>query len=301
MQPCWSRSCALLLVAACGHEGGSIDPDAPLAPDGEILDGAVADSAYDGGVDAPPDGAPDDTAPSIVRLTPAPDGDAWLHEPFRVELDEPIATGAQISATLAGTKVNATITREGDRTLRVALDTAAAGLGALALRVTGVRDLAGNAAAPIEVAYTIAPWSRPAIDRGAGAAAPALAVTDTGAVVAAWMVGPAGQRKVVISQHGRGAWEALGGPLGAADVTSPSVAVDADGIVVAWVEGGSARAARWTGSWTELPSPGTGARVVLAGGAGIVGRGNALHTAAVRKRTRGKSVAACRRGLALGR
>ena len=81
------RGCALLLVAACGHDTSPIDPDGAIGPDGEILDGGVADSADDGGIDGPlPDGSPDDkTAPSLVAITPGPGDDVWLHEPFRFQ------------------------------------------------------------------------------------------------------------------------------------------------------------------------------------------------------------------------
>jgi hypothetical protein len=265
------RGCALLLVAACGHDTSSVDPDAPISPDGEALDGVVADSALDAGLDGPmPDASPDDvTAPVLVSVTPA-GGNVWLHEPFRFEFDEPLGVGGAATATVAGAAVSASITREGDRTLVVTVDPAAAGVGALALRLTGVRDLDGNVADPAIGNFTLAPWSTPAVDRGPAASSPALAVTESGAVAAAWTVGAVGSRRLVVSLYDRGTWLALGGSLGAADTTSPSVAIDPSGIVVAWVEGGAARAARWTGSWEDLLSPGTGSRVALAGGAEIV-------------------------------
>jgi len=87
--------------------------------------------------------------------------------------------------------------------------------------------------------------------------------------IAAWTVGAVGSRQLVVSRREGGNWFALGAPLGA-DATSPSVALDPDGIVVAWVESGAAHAARWTGSWIELPSPGTGSSVALAGGPEVV-------------------------------
>lgn len=264
------HGCALLLVAACGHDTSPIDPDAAIGPDGAILDGGVADSAPDSGGPLP-DGSPDDeTPPTLVAITPGPGDDVWLHEPFRFQYDEPLGAGGTVTATLAGAAVSATITREGDRTLVVSVDPAAAGIGALALRVTGVRDLAGNVAAAADGAFTLGAWSTPPADRGAAASSPVLAVADSGAVIAAWTVGAVGSRRLVVSMRERGTWLALGGPLGAADASSPSVALEPAGIVVAWVENGAARAARWTGTWTDLPSPGSGSRVALAGGPEVV-------------------------------
>ena len=261
MQPRRFRGCALLLVAACGHDTSSGGPDAP----GEILDGGLADSAPG---DAPMPDPDDMTPPVLVSVSPAPGSDVWLHEPFRFEFDEWVDDGAAVTATVAGAAVGATVTRDGN-TIVVNVDPAAAGLGPLALRVTGARDVNGNVAGEVAGDFTLSPWSSPAVDRGAAATSPALAVSDNGAVIAAWTVGAVGSRQLVVSRREGGNWFALGDPLGA-DAISPSVAVDPTGIVVAWVESGTARAARWTGSWTDLPSPGTGSAVALAGGPEIV-------------------------------
>ncbi len=259
------RGCALWLLcaAACGHEG------APA-----VLDGSVESDSGDAGPtdtpDAPaPDGpVADTTPPMLVAVAPQPNSDAWLHEPIRFSFDEPIVlSGVTLTAKVAGAPVPATFALDGDRQILVTIDAAARGVGTLELALGSVRDLSGNAIAiPITNEHTLAPWSRPTIDRGVAGSSPAVAVSDSGAVVAAWTVGAGGARRVVVSWHEHGIWQSLGTPLATSDASSPSVALDgSDRPVVAWIEAGSTRIARWDGaSWNDLPSLGAASAIAIA-------------------------------------
>lgn len=239
------RVLACVLVAACGHEAR------PGAPDGGIGDDASTE--------------PELVPPVVMAIEP--EAEVWLHEPLRFVFDEPIdIAGATATATLDGAPVGATVALDGERTLLVALDPALRGVGALEVTLGGtIRDRWGNAAAvPIVADRGVPAWSRPAIDRGPAAETPAIALASDGGLYAAWTVGA--PRAIVVASY-RGAWRSLGGTLGASDTSSPSIAVDAAGRpLVAWVEGGVARVARWeNAAWTMLPSPGSGAYVILAG------------------------------------
>jgi hypothetical protein len=258
--------CALAL-AACDPTpvpGGATDASVPDAFDDPDV---PRDGSIDAPVDPPLDAPPADlTPPSPLAIVPADESEIWLHEPVRVEFDEPIAiVAASATATIDGRAVNVTLELHGDRELVIAIDGAARGVGTLSLSLWAVEDLAGNAAAPLELAYSVAPWHRPAVDRGLATTSPAVAVTSRGGVIAAWTVGAPGARRVVASEHTWGAWRPLGGALGANDATSVTLALDAnDHPVVGWLEAGATRFARWDGGWSELPSLGAGSRLALA-------------------------------------
>jgi hypothetical protein len=249
-------ACALGLVCGCGHEAAAIEDASTADPDDANTVDAVPDAH---------DGSPSDTtAPALAAIEP-PGGDVWLHEPIRFVFDEPVAlTGATIDAKLAGVSVAATLALDGDRAISVTIDPAARGIGALDLELGAVADLAGNVAVPSIAHHTVAAWSRPAVDRGLAASSPALAITDTGSVLAAWIAG--GQ--LVVSRHEHGVWQALGSALGTA--TSPSIALDdGDRPVVAWTNAGSTRIARWNGAgWIDLPSLGAGSAIAVAANPG---------------------------------
>ena len=241
-----------LLFVACGRGAQ------PGAPDGAAPDDAGV--GEDAAIDADPN-TPDFEAPKVVAIEP--DAEVWLSEPIRFVFDEPIdATGATVTATLAGSPVPATLAFA-DKTVTVTLD--AVGVGAVDIRIEGtIQDTAKNAAAvPITAQRTAPAWSRPAVDRGVASESPALAVTDD-AFLAAWTVGS--PRRVVVSKFA-GSWIALGGALGAGEPTSATVTVDpAKRPLVAWSEGGSVQVMRWqAGAWAPLPSPGSGTSVVLSG------------------------------------
>lgn len=180
----------------------------------------------------------------VISVTPAPGGEAWLHERVRFALDAPIAAAPlTVTATLAGEDVAATAEVEDSGTeIDVALDPQVAGTGDLAIALSGK---------PIEDAeadYTVSPWA-------AAPAATALAVTSKGDLYAAAIV----DGKAVVAGHGD--------PLGAA-VTSIAVGADADDrLAVAYVDNGRAIAVGWDGaSWIPLVSC-AGTQVALAGDA----------------------------------
>ncbi|MBA3395282.1 MAG: hypothetical protein H0T89_21720 [Deltaproteobacteria bacterium] len=261
--------CAVF-VAACGQDVRPTAPDAPVDHDAGVDDASdVNDALADAGSnDASPDAPiPDTSPPNLLSVIPAAVGEAWLHEPIRFEFDEPIdLTGAVLTVTLAGSPITAMMSLEGDRTVAVTLDPAARGRGTLEIQLGGVRDLAGNGApVPVSAQHAIAAWSRVPTDRGTAAGSPVLAVGASGRVVAAWSVGSAGSRRIVVSEL-RGTWQPLGSTLGAADTSSPAITLDAlQRPVVAWIEGGTAQVMRWSGTaWDALPSPGMGTYVLLA-------------------------------------
>lgn len=281
--------CALLVVA-CGRDaqvgGADADSNYDARPgidssgdDASRSDGGTEnDAGLDAGVDAPadaaidamPDAPPaDETPPALISVSPAKGSQGWLADTIRFTFDEPIiVAGATVSAKLAGAAVDATLALEGDRTIAVRIDPAARGVGVLAVTLAGtIRDEAGNAAVvPCETDLVIPAWHRPALDRGAASGSPAVAVADDGTTFAAWIVGAAGSRRVVVSRYDRGAWQALGAELGADDAASPTLAFDAaERLLVGWVDSNTAKVARWTGgTWSELASPGAGSKIVLA-------------------------------------
>ncbi len=210
---------------------------------------------------SPPDAGSGDAAGGATLVSATRPG--WLHETIRLAFDQPIdAAGA--TATLAGAPIGATAVLADPRTIEVTIDPAARGNGVLAIHTGGV-----------DVTTALAPW---AIAAGPPAdASPALAVAPDGTVLAAW--------------HDRGAasvaalsgetWQRLGTAFPAD--SSPALALDASGPVVAWLAGGVAHVARWTGGeWRELPSPGTGRALALAAGSGKVVIALAGATLAVR-------------------
>jgi hypothetical protein len=229
---------ALVLLVACGKSAPTPDADAP-----------------------------DTTPPTLTQVTPS--GDAWLHEPVRLVFDEPLAASFDITATalVAGAPVATMATLDGDRTISIALDPAARGVGTLDVHVAGsVADLAGNQTAVAEDVHAmLAPWSTVPVDLGVAASSPALVVDGRGAVIGAWLVGATGSRRVVAAELIGGAWSPLGAPLGTADAQSAAIALDAMGrVVVGWTDGGVAHVARLSSAWTELPSPGNGSAIALA-------------------------------------
>ena len=256
-------ACALALLACdesvprLGDDAGSSSDAIPTDAGGADPDAPPADAAADAAIDAAIDAAPDLTPPSLVSVTPDSGAQIWLHEPVRFTFDEPLAaTGATITARLGTAAVPATLALDGDRTIAVTLDDAARGLGTLQLTLDGVSDLAGNAiAAPVTAAHGVPAWSRPTIDRGVVTGAPAVAVSGD-RVVAAWAAGG----RAVVSAYDRGAWQPLGGTLGAADVASPALTFDAaEQPIAGWIDGGVAHVARFSGgAWRELASPGDG-------------------------------------------
>lgn len=255
---------SFVALAACGHppHEGHTDADG-----GTVL----TDDARE--VEPPGDTAPDPdtTPPVLVEVTPEADSPVWLHAPVLLTFDEPLdetTLDMTVTATLDGSPVDARVRLESPRTLAIALPLAARGVGALELHITGsVSDLAGNAyTSPIDLSFTAPPWSSVPIDRGVAASPPALAVSVTGDVWVAWLVGNPGARRAVVSALSGNRWFDAGGPLGTGDVTSVAIAFDADGApVVAWSEARQAHVARWAAAtWTELASPGAAEHVAIA-------------------------------------
>ena len=239
-----------VLLAAC-HGSPASQPDA-----------APADASGDVGADAGDAG--DTTPPQLVAVS-AP---TWLHEATRLDFDEPLdpTSLADLTAavTLAGAPVSSQLVLDGDRTIAIVVNPAARGLGELAVHVAGnVRDLAGNSG-PItaDTSAMLAPWSTLPVDLGSAMSSPVLAVNALGGVTAAWLIGT----QVVVARLDRGAWQALGSPLGTSGASSPALALDASGAPFAgWIEAGIAHVARWDGTaWQELPSPGSGTAIALA-------------------------------------
>ena len=253
MRPRRALACCFLL--ACGRDAQ------PTAPDASPIDSDANGGPYDGLPDASTE--PELVPPVVVGVEPP--SEMWLHEPLRFVFDEPITlTDATATATLAGAPVPATLALVGDRVLSVKLDPSVRGLGTVKVVLGGtIKDPWGNAAVlPIEAERAAAPWHRPAVDRGVATGTPALAM-GTSFMVAAWTVG--NPRAVVVSRY-TGLWTSLGSTLGTAE-SDVSASVDAmDRPLVAWIENGTARVARWeNGAWTALPSPGAGSHVILAG------------------------------------
>jgi hypothetical protein len=256
------RALAFVLLIACGRGAQ------PGAPDASPIDS----DANGGGDDALPSDSvlhdastePELVPPVVVAVEPT--AEIWLHEPLRFVFDEPIdIANATVTATLAGSPVQATLALDGDRVLAVTLDASVRGVGALNVSLGGtIRDQWGNVAVlPIDAERTAAAWHRPGIDRGPAGEMPSIAMGSK-YLLAAWTVGD--PRAVVVSEY-TGTWKSLAGTLGAADTSSASAGVDAmDRPLVAWIENGAARVSRWeTNAWNALPSPGNGSHVILAG------------------------------------
>ena len=124
-----AAGCALLALS-CGKSSS--------APD-QARDGGASDGDGGGGSnDAGDPGAPG-RPPALARVEPAVGTATWLHEPVRFVFDEPItadtAAASQVTATLDGAAIAATVAVEAPDTLAVTLDPAARGLGALAVHV----------------------------------------------------------------------------------------------------------------------------------------------------------------------
>ncbi|MEO8703962.1 MAG: hypothetical protein ABI867_28185 [Kofleriaceae bacterium] len=223
--------------------------------------------------DVRPDGGHDGVAPQLVTQAPANGAGAWLHGPLVFTFDEAIEiTGATATVTLAGAPVAATVAKQGERDAVVQLPAATRGLGSLTIELTGVTDLAGNAATAIATQYTVSAWDAPVLERGAATGSPAIVIGDDGSVIAAWTVGtPA---RVVVSRNA-GTWQPLGDALGAA-ASSPAIALVDGTPVVAWIDDGATRIARWDGTtWLDLPSLGAGTAIALSGNAAVVIAGTA--------------------------
>jgi hypothetical protein len=241
MRPRLAVACALLV--ACGKSASHGDPDA-------------------NGPDAPPDARDPHAPPSLTSVTPS--GDTWLHEPVRLIFDEPLDPHVELTATatVAGQRVNATISLDDAMTVAITIDPAARGVGALDLHVAGtVTDPGGNQA-PVatDIHLTLPAWSAQPVDLGTAASSPAIVVDDRGAVIGAWLVGS----QVVVAQLYGGQWSQLGAALGGS-AASPAITVDSmQRVVVGWTESGVAHVARWNGAWTELASPGNGSAIALA-------------------------------------
>jgi hypothetical protein len=271
----------LVLAIACGNppsDGGSFaDSGSDLTDAG--VDDASADA--DAVIDAAPDAdVPDVTPPSVATVSPGAGALVWLHAPIRVTFDEPLNASSialSVSATLAGSPVAAQLALEPPRTIAITLPASLRGVGTLELDITGsVADEAGNVqSAPIQLSFTAPAWHRATQDRGVARTAPALAVTGSGIVYAAWLVGTPGDRRAAVSALAGNEWASLGTVIGASDVSSVSIALDGASPIVAWSEAGQARIARWSAGWSELASPGAAATVAIAvppGGSPLVAR-----------------------------
>lgn len=303
MHPRIAAACAALALACSSStsnvapDGGTTTPDGGVVPDADdpAPDGnAPTDDSLppdlDGGLD---DDAPDASLgpPALIAITPAPGTAAWLHEPVRFHFDHPLratsVAAASVTATIAGAPVSTTIALETPTTLAVTIDPAARGIGALAVDITG--ELRGSDGSPaqgaLSASYALAPWSGVAVDRGVAAEPPSLAVDSHGGVIAAWTVGAASARRVVVGRLTGGSWQALGDPLGR-NASSVAIALDAAGIaVVAWIDGGVAQVARWDGTaWRPFASPGRGTTLALAAAPGgdpviaVLGATAAVHS-----------------------
>ncbi len=252
----------LALLAACEQSADESVDGGSVLTDGDV-GGAIDDAGM------PPDAwEPDLTPPSLMSVAPATGGVVWLHAPIRLMFDEPLdgtSVMMNVSATLAGTPVPAQLAFDPPSTLVVTLDAAARGIGAVDVHLTGsVNDLSGNASAtPIDLAFVAPAWASASIDRGYAASPPQLAVTDSGIVYAAWIVGSTGSRRAVASVLAGDTWLDLGGALGGGDVTSVAITLDGAVPILAWTDGGVAHVAQWTGSWDEYTSPGAANFVAL--------------------------------------
>ncbi|HEY5951958.1 MAG TPA: Ig-like domain-containing protein [Kofleriaceae bacterium] len=260
---------ALLVLAACGkpsHDDHGLDSG--TVPSDVVTD---AGSPVDV-IDAPPDAwEPDLAPPSLASVTPAAGNPVWLHAPIRLTFSEPLDTSAiamSVTASLGGTAVPAQISFEAPRTLVITLAGSVRGVGALDVDVTGsVADLAGNSySTPIALSFVAPAWSSVAHDRGYAASAPELAVGEDGSVYAAWLVGPIGSRRAVVSVLVANTWLDLGGALGMTDVRSIAIALDQDGsLLIAWSDAGQAHVGRWSGgTLAEFTAPGAADYVALA-------------------------------------
>ncbi|HEX5058113.1 MAG TPA: Ig-like domain-containing protein [Kofleriaceae bacterium] len=257
---------SVVVFVACGNS--SVEPMYD-APDG-ILDSPLSQPPDGFPADAEPDAwEPDTMPPFLASITPVTGTAVWLHAPIRLTFDEPIeatSIAMTVTATLAGSAVPAQLAFEAPSTLIVTLAANVRGVGALDVGITGtLTDLAGNVySSPIALSFVAPAWSSIAIDRGYAASAPELAVAANGTLYAAWLVGNAGARRVVVSALVANTWESLGGALGASDAGSVAIAIDGNGEpLVAWSEAAQAHVARWTGAWTELTSPGSANTVAL--------------------------------------
>ncbi len=247
----------VLALAACDGSASTASDDASIP----------GDDAGSGS------GEVDHVAPHLLTISPEPGSSAWLHEPIRYTFDEPIVAPAlTVTATLGGEPVEAVSTVDPDHhAVVITIAPGVRGVGQLEIVVEGeVVDRAGNPTTDeLAVSYAIEPWSAPVLDRGAASGAAALAVTRSGDLVAAWLVGASGSRRVVV---GRTSGEQLGAPLGNADVGSLALALDGDDRpVLAYIDGGQVIVLGWEGNaWIPLLAPGAASHVALASGAAPV-------------------------------
>ncbi len=242
------------LLAACGGSGSTPSDDA-----------STGDDAGSGS------GEHDGEAPRLTGISPPPGSSAWLHEPIRYTFNEPVVAPAlTVTATLGGEPVATTVTTDRD-SLVVSLVPTTRGVGKLEIAVAGhVVDLAGNASLDdLAVAYSIAPWSAPVLNRGVASGAPALAVTRSGEAIAAWLIGPSGSRRAVVE---RASGVALGAELGTGDVAAVALALDADDRpLLAYIDDGQVIVLGWEGNaWIPLLAPAAGTQVALASAASPV-------------------------------
>lgn len=255
---------------------GDAGADAGTLPPLDGRDPRLADAGIDM-PDADPT-LPDTTPPSLVETKPTNGSSIWLHGTIRLLFDEPIASiaGTTATATVAGAAVSATVELEEPSTLKVTLDPAARGVGAVALHVAPhVTDAADNAMTdPIDLSLDAAAWYSAPIDRGYVSGLPSI-VAAGGRVVAAWIVGGSGAHRAAVAELDGATWRPLGATLGTGDVSSAAVTLDIDGApLVAFSDGNVVHTERWVqNAWSDLGSPGSAAQVALAtppGGAPIL-------------------------------
>lgn len=211
----------------------------------------------------------DGTPPHVVSITPA-DGasDVWLHDIIHVTFSEPIEpaslTGVQLVGA-AGEPIATTAMLTSETELAIAADPSMRASGDVRLLLSSqITDLAGNKLTETSASWSLAPWVRNEI---AGAILPAIAARGTRLVMARNIVAET-SRRVVVSEWSGSTWIDLGEPLGVTAAV-PSVAfTDSGDPLVVWTEFSDATptigAARWTGTWEMLPSPGPGAYATAA-------------------------------------
>jgi hypothetical protein len=245
----------------------------------EPLDGGTpTDSSLDDGeateIDASPyasaDAAvPDTTPPHLVSVIPQAGTETWLGAPVRFVYDEPLDAehvAVTASAQLAGAGVTATVAFDPPSTIRVTLDPTTRGVGTLEVHIAGsIEDAVGNVATlSDDTSLLAAPWSYVPIDRGSARTSPELAIGPNGTVYAAWVVGPVLARNLAVSMLDGATWVDLG-LVGTGYVTTGAITLDDSGApLVAYVDNGAVAVARYTGTWTQLPSPGNASSVALA-------------------------------------
>ncbi len=252
-----------MLFGCTGHPSATLDGDAAVGGDA-VIDGAVGSDALDAGIDGTIDAGPDVTPPTIIVVSPTSEANLWLHDQFSIRFSEAIdpATVTTSSIKLRGAAdqpIAADVSLDANgRTAFVRAADGAAAIGTLRLDIAStITDLAGNPIEAQTIERSLSPWAKPAaLDLGASPDRIAVGIAGDDVIVAtAASVG--GARRIVAADH---TGTAIGEPLGA-DASHPAAA----GSVVAWVDGTTIAAARWSGTaWVALPAPGAGTRPVLA-------------------------------------